>query len=89
MENKITVKLNENTNIFISSDSPDLSDLIKKIIEIEDLDIEQITVESTVEDFDVVSFEQAIKVAIKYIKKELVINKDSYEQALKELQTSE
>lgn len=89
MENKITVKLNENTNIFISSDSPDLSDLIKKIIEIEDLDIEQITVESTVEDFDVVSFEQAIKVAIKDIKKELVINKDSYEQALKELQTSE
>ena len=89
MENKITVKLNENINIFISSDSPDLSDLIKKIIEIEDLDIEQITVESTVEDFDVVSFEQAIKVAIKDIKKELVINKDSYEQALKELQTSE
>ena len=89
MENKITVKLNENTNIFISSDSPDLSDLIKKIIEIEDLDIEQITVESTVEDFDVVSFEQAIKVAIKDIKKELVINKDRYEQALKELQTSE
>lgn len=89
MENKITVKLNENTNIFISSDSPDLSDLIKKIIEIEDLDIEQITVESTVEDFDVVSFEQAIKVAIKDIKKELVINKGSYEEALKELQTSE
>lgn len=85
MENKITIKLKEDTKVFISSDSPDLSELVKKIIEIEDLDIELITVESTTENFDIVSFEQAIKDAIKEIKKELVINKKSYEQALKEL----
>lgn len=88
MENKVKVKLNENTNIFISSDSPDLTDLVKKIIEIEDLNIEQIIVEASAEKFDIASFEQAIKDAVTDIKKELVINKESYDKAIEKLRTN-
>ena len=86
MENNILVKLSENININISSDSPDLSELVKKIIEVDDLDVDKITVESTTENFDKDSFEQAIKEAIKEIKKELVLNKDNFEKAIKNLQ---
>lgn len=86
MENNILVKLSENININISSDSPDLSELVRKIIEVDDLDVDKITVKSTTENFDKDSFEQAIKEAIKEIKKELVLNKDNFEKAIKNLQ---
>lgn len=86
MENNILVKLSENININISSDSPDLSELVRKIIEVDDLDVDKITVKSTTENFDKESFEQAIKESIKEIKKELVLNKDNFEKAIKNLQ---
>ena len=44
MENNILVKLSENININISSDSPDLSELVRKIIEVDDLDVDKIVV---------------------------------------------
>lgn len=85
MENNIIVELKENIKINISSDSPDFSELVKKIIEIDDLDLDKIVVESTDTQFDKNSFEEAIKEAIKEIKDELRINREKFEIALGEL----
>lgn len=85
MENNIIVELKENIKINISSDSPDFSELVKKIIEIDDLDLDKIVVESTDTQFDKNSFEEAIKEAIKEIKDELRINREKFEIALYEL----
>ena len=85
MENNITVELKENIKINISSDSPDFSELVKKIIEIDDLDLDKIVVESTDTQFDKNSFEEALKEAIKEIKDELRINREKFEIALDEL----
>lgn len=85
MENNITVVLKENIKINISSDSPDFSELVKKIIEIDDLDLDKIVVESTDTQFDKNSFEEALKEAIKEIKDELRINREKFEIALDEL----
>ena len=85
MENNIIVELKENIKINISSDSPDFSELVKKIIEIDDLDLDKIVVESTDTQFDKNSFEEAIKEAIKEIKDELRINREKFEIALDEL----
>lgn len=85
MENNITVELKENIKINISSDSPDFSELVKKIIEIDDLNLDKIVVESTDTQFDKNSFEEALKEAIKEIKDELRINREKFEIALDEL----
>lgn len=85
MENNIIVELKENIKINISSDSPDFSELVKKIIEIDDLDLDKIVVKSTDTQFDKNSFEEAIKEAIKEIKDELRINREKFEIALDEL----
>lgn len=85
MENNIIVELKENIKINISSDSPDFSELVKKIIEIDDLDLDKIVVESTDTQFDKNSFEEALKEAIKEIKDELRINREKFEIALDEL----
>lgn len=85
MENNIIVELKENIKINISSDSPDFSELVKKIIEIDDLDLDKIVVGSTDTQFDKNSFEEAIKEAIKEIKDELRINREKFEIALDEL----
>lgn len=85
MENNIIVELKENIKINISSDSPDFSELVKKIIEIDDLDLDKIVVESTDTQFDKNSFEEAIKEAIKEIKDELCINREKFGIALDEL----
>ena len=85
MENNITVELKENIKINISSDSPDFSELVKKIIEIDDLDLDKIVVESTDTQFDKNSFEEALKEAIKEIKDELRINREKFKIALNEL----
>lgn len=85
MENNIIVELKENIKINISSDSPDFSELVKKIIEIDDLDLDKIVVESMDTQFDKNSFEEAIKEAIKEIKDELRINREKFEIALDKL----
>ena len=85
MENNIIVELKENIKINISSDSPAFSELVKKIIEIDDLDLDKIVVKSTDTQFDKNSFEEAIKEAIKEIKDELRINREKFEIALDEL----
>ena len=85
MENNIIVELKENIKINISSDSPDFSELVKKIIEIDDLDLDKIVVKSTDTQFDKNSFEEAIKEAIKEIKDDLRINREKFEIALDEL----
>lgn len=86
MENDILVKLNEVTTVSISSDSPDLSELVRKLIQIKELNIDKIVVESVSSNFDKDSFEQAIKEAVKEIREELILNKESYEKAIKQLQ---
>lgn len=85
MENDILVKLNEETTVSISSDSPDLSELVRKLIQIKELNIDKIVVESVSSNFDKDSFEQAIKEAVKEIREELILNKESYEKAIKQL----
>lgn len=87
--NNIEIIHGEVVLLTIDSDSPDLKNIIEKIILNDNIDVNKLECKSNIEDFDVKSFLAVITTTISSIKKALENNIKDYNSIKKTIQSDD
>ncbi|WP_233789346.1 hypothetical protein [Eggerthella lenta] len=90
MENRtITITLSPEHKVSLTSDAPDIGKLVNTIVEIKDqFDPEQVEIDCDFDGFDKQSFKEIVIQAADDFIQEIQLDKNAFEQALKELEKS-
>ena len=86
-DTKVKILFDESNIFELSSNNPELDQLVKMIVSIKDkCDFSNIKVVCDKDDFDKYNFEEILKKSINDFIEEIKINHDNLEEALKELE---
>ncbi len=84
MENNIKVNFTKELSITLSSDNPNIEEMMKVAIENKsNIDLEKITVECSIDSFDSEGFKSILKKSLETFYKDIEINTKELEKILK------
>ena len=84
MENSIKVIFTKEISITLSSDNPNIEEMMKVAIENKDkIDLEKITVDCEIDSFDSEGFKSIVKKSLETFYKDIELNKKELESILK------
>ena len=90
MENNIIIKFSEDLFVTLSSDNPNIGELMNCIVENKDkIDLEKLEVQCPFEDFDKEGFKQILKYSLASFCKDLTFNKAELDEILKNAEDDE
>lgn len=90
MENNITVKFTDNLFVTLSSDNPNIEELMNCIVENRDkIDLDKLEVQCSFESFDIEGFKHILKKSLTSFCKDLIFNKTELDELLKNTEDNE
>lgn len=85
-QHEIKFVIRETETFSLNAESPNLEDILNKIILKEDIDIENVEITTEIEDFDLEGFKEIINSTILEIKEKLTFNNLEFERIVKTVQ---